>query len=230
MYKLDGQLVELTWLQRFSFFFVSLVVNSFGNALSVASDLGSAPWTASAANLAHTFGGPISWYLMIYTVLIGLLNMVLLGVWNWRRFTGNLIFGLSFSYLVGFFAQFLSQTLQVSAAPVAARFVLDVLAIYLIGVSISVYQRVNWLLHPLDDLTNILRFKFFKGSATAGQMSNFVIALLISLTCYAFSGALVALGIGTLISFFLQGKNIGLSDRIIFPNLIHAPLTGEQRR
>ena len=42
MYYIDGQFYQLGLKQKISFFIVSLVINSFGNGLSVASDMGSA--------------------------------------------------------------------------------------------------------------------------------------------------------------------------------------------
>ena len=33
------------------------------------------------------------------------------------------------------------------------------------------YQRVNWMLHPADDLMQIVRFKFFNGNSTKAMFA-----------------------------------------------------------
>lgn len=230
MYRLDGQILELAWYQRISFFAVSLIVNAFGNALSVASAMGSAPWAAAAANLSFVSGWSIGWYLALFSVLSAVVNVLLIRQFNWRRVLGNIIFGLTFSYLVGLFTSLLVARSGIPEWPLAVRLLLDVVGIWLIGVSISVYQRVNWILHPFDDMTNILRFKYFKGNASAAQMTNFGLALAISLIVFISTHHVVALGFGTIISFLWQGKNIALSDRWVFPKLIHGNVTGESAR
>ena len=51
--------------------------------------------------------------------------------------------------------------------PMVVLYVLiNFLGVTLIGVAISIYQRVNLVLHPADDLFQILRFRYFKGNAT----------------------------------------------------------------
>lgn len=106
MYYLDGQFYQLGLKQKISFFAISLMLNSFGNGLSVATAMGSAPWTAGAANLAHLTGWQIGIFLALFATSIAFLNMFLAMNFNWIRFTGNVLFGLSFSLLVGIFAAF----------------------------------------------------------------------------------------------------------------------------
>ncbi len=125
---------------------------------------------------------------------------------NWRRAIGNVIFGLLFSLFVAEFANLFHPLLApLSLIP---KLIVDLFGIWCIGIGISVIQRANFVLHPLDNLTNVARFKFFRGSAPLGQLSNFIFAVTISLICWALSGKLLSYGIGTIYCFFLQGNNI----------------------
>lgn len=225
MYYIDGQFYQLGLKQKISFFIVSLVINSFGNGLSVASDMGSAPWTASAANLANLTGWQIGIFLALFAIAVAFLNMFLAMNFNWPRLLGNVAFGLSFSFLVGLFSS-LFINLGIHTLPWWLRLPIDFFAIWNIGVAISIYQRVNWVLHPLDDLTNILRFDYFHGNASKAQMSNFIVAIAISLITFLFTHQFVALGIGTIVSFLFQGRNIAWADKYIFKHLVHGDVRG----
>ncbi|CAH1855354.1 YczE/YyaS/YitT family protein [Convivina intestini] len=223
MYYRDGEYYELKPSQTFFYFIVALILNAFGNGLSVASNMGSAPWTAGAANLAHLTGWPISLFLMLISTTVAVANLFFADDFDLRRLIGNVFFGVAFSFLVGFFTSFFTH-LGVTTLPLAWRIPIDLFAVMNVGIGISIYQRVNLIMHPIDDLTNILRFKYFRGNASKAQMSNFVVAIAISLTCFLFSHQLVALNIGTAFSFFFQGKIIAIADRRMFPHLVHGDL------
>lgn len=225
MYYIDGQFYQLGLKQKISFFVISLIVNSFGNGLSVASSMGSAPWTASAANLSNASGLPIGIFLAVVAITVAFLNMFLAMNFNWPRLIGNIIFGLSFSFLVSFFANYF-VSIGIHSLAWWLRIPIDFFGIWTIGVAISIYQRVNWILHPLDDLTNILRFDYFHGNASTAQMSNFSAAIGLSIFAFIFSHQFVALGIGTVLSFFFQGRNIAWSDKHIFKHLVHGDVRG----
>ncbi|MFT8812212.1 hypothetical protein [Oenococcus sp.] len=219
MYYSNGEYFELTFKQKLSYFFISLVIISLGNGLSIAAAMGAAPWSASAVNLANVTHLPTMLFLAIEAILAAVVNLFLVEHINWQRTCGNVIFGLLFSLFVAEFAN-LFRPLFVGLATIP-KVVIDLFGIWCIGIGISVIQRANFVLHPLDNLTNVARFKFFHGSAPLGQLSNFVIAVSISLVCWAMSGQLLSYGIGTAYCFFLQGNNIAWGDRHLFKHLLH---------
>ncbi|MDD9139050.1 hypothetical protein H7198_05470 [Fructobacillus sp. CRL 2054] len=220
MHYRDGQYFELSFRQFFFYFIFSLTLDALGNALSVSTNLGSAPWTAGAANLSKLTGFPIALFLGLTTVLVATANIFFSGKLNWKRFFGNILFGVLFSLMVGIFNGWLA-VLHLNQLPIYEKIIIDIAGLATVGVGISIYQRVNVILHPIDDLTNILRFSYFKGSAPKAQMSNFIVAIFISLTCWLLSGTVVALNIGTAFAFICQGSIIAWSDRHVFPALVH---------
>ncbi|WP_010581518.1 hypothetical protein, partial [Liquorilactobacillus vini] len=131
------------------YFFISIILNSLGNALTVSLNLGSALWTAAAVNLAHATPLSLTWLLLLEGFLAIGLNVLFLHQFDGRRILGNLIFMFCFAYLVGLLSKLLLQTAIVNFN-LGARIFLDCLGIILIAIAISIYQRVNVILHPCD--------------------------------------------------------------------------------
>ncbi|MDF7637603.1 hypothetical protein PT274_04935 [Leuconostocaceae bacterium ESL0958] len=228
MFEENGRYFELSLRQIAFYFILSLTMDALGNGLSIATNLGSAPWTASAANVAHVTGLPIALFLAITTVLVATANVFFAKKFIWKRYFGNIAFGLAFSFMAGLFNSWF-LALGVGTWPVWLKIPTDLLALSIIGAGISIYQRVNFIMHPIDDLTNILRFSYFKGSAPKAQISNFIVAILISITCLLLSGSVVALNIGTAFAFFCQGFIIAWSDQHIFGHLVHGNMAATHK-
>ena len=150
-------------------------------------------------------------------------NVIILKRFDLKRVLGNLIFMIPFSWLVGAFEAWLIK-LGITQLPLWSQVILDCLGVVLIALAISIYQRVNWMLHPVDDLMQILRFKYFKGNATVAQLIVFtppIIAIIISL---CLTHQLYAINIGTLFALAFQGSLVGVFDKMAFPSLKHQNL------
>ncbi|WP_461213781.1 hypothetical protein [Lacticaseibacillus sp. GG6-2] len=207
-------------LGMFSF---SLILNGFGNGLTVAMNLGSALWTSSAVNLSHAFSVSLLTILLLEGVAVVITNTMILGHIDWRRIFGNFLYMIPFSFLVSGFAYVIRLT-PVVDLPLAARVVLDLLGIVCIGSATSIYQRINVLLHPNDDFMQILRFRFLHGNAAAAQPVSFIPPIVLDLLCLLFTHQLYAVNIGTLFSLVAQGAIVGVADRHVFPKLKHRHL------
>lgn len=83
------------------------------------------------------------------------------------------------------------------------------------------YQRVNWMLHPADDLMQIVRFKFFDGNSTKAMFAVYLPAIIIVAITFLISHQIVAINIGTIFGLLFQGPMIGICDRICFKRLKH---------
>ncbi|MFT8324405.1 hypothetical protein [Oenococcus sicerae] len=219
MYYLNGDYYELTLKQKLSYFFISLTIISFGNGLSIAAAMGAAPWSAAAVNLSNITHLPTMLFLAIEAIFAAAVNLLLVDHIDWHRAAGNMVFGLLFSIFVAEFANFFQPFIV--GLPLIIKILIDLIGIWAIGVGISIIQRTNFVMHPLDGLTNLARFKFFHGSAPLGQISNFIVAVSISLVCWLISGKILGYGIGTLYCFFLQGNNIAWGDKHLFKHLLH---------
>lgn len=216
----DGSKRKLTIFEAVFFLVFSIMLNSLGNGLSVASNMGSALWTASAANIAHDFKFNIGSVLIIYGILTVLINTLLLRHIEWRRIIGNLLFTFPYGLLVAFWAHFFREV-GVPDLNVPVRIILTIVGILFLSIAVSMYQRVNLILHPNDDMTNIIRFKYVHGNPAIAQYLNFAIPLTVVIILWVIFHHTVSFNVGTLFSFLFQGSLIGWSDKHIFPRLHH---------
>ncbi|GAY76160.1 MULTISPECIES: YczE/YyaS/YitT family protein [Sporolactobacillus] len=205
------------------YFALSILFNSLGNALTVALNLGSALWTASAVNFTFITGIPLAVVLFAFGVAVIIANAVIIGKLDWHRIIGNVIFMVPFSYLIGILSNYLILW-GINDLPLIVRVVMDCFGVCLISLAISIYQRVNLMLHPVDDLMQIIRFKYFKGSATIAQLVTFMPPILITVICWIIGQHLLAINIGTIFALLFQGSLVGVFDKIVFPSLKHQNL------
>ncbi|MCT4395490.1 hypothetical protein [Periweissella beninensis] len=220
---------NLTGREMSFYLIISLILNSMGNGLTVACNLGSAMWTASAANLALVTRQDISFILILYGILVIGLNIILLGHLEWPRIIGNLLFIGPFGFFVSLWASWFGR-IGVGTLNYGVRLGLDVLGIILLAIAVSIYQRVNLILHPNDDMTNIIRFKYVHGNPILAQLLNFTFPLTIIIIIWIVERKIVAFNIGTLFAFLCQGAIIGWSDQYIFTYLKHRINTLKQQQ
>lgn len=201
----------------------SILLNGFGNGLTVCMNLGSALWTASAVNLSHALHWSLLVVLLVEGVAVTAINVAALGRFQWPHVLGNLLYMVVFAYVVAGFTDLLRLT-PITTWPLAVRVALDIFGLVCIGIAISIYQRVNVIMHPNDDLMQIIRFRWLHGNAGLAQLVAFIPPIAISLGCWAAAGQLYAVNIGTLFSLLCQGTVIGTADRLVFPALKHRHL------
>lgn len=214
---------ELSNVRLLIYFIVSLMFNCLGNALTVALNLGSALWTAAAVNISDVTPVSLSMMLFIFGVLIIITNVILLNKIDVKRIIGNFIFMVPFSTLVGAFSPLLINV-GITSLPLFLRVVLDCMGVVFISVAISIYQRINWMLHPADDLMQIVRFKFFKGNSSLAQLVVFMPPIIAIIVSYALTHQIYAINIGTVFALLFQGGLVGVFDKIVFPDLKHRNL------
>ncbi|MDO1605731.1 hypothetical protein Q2T76_06630 [Lactobacillus sp. YT155] len=209
---------KLSTKEIMGYFTFSILLNSFANALTISTNMGSALWTASATNLADITQISLGNILFVYGILVIVLNTILAGEIDWRRMLGNFIFITPFSYLVQFMTKYLNY-LNIVQLPYIWRVIIDIFGIFLIAVAVSIYLRVNLVLHPNDDLSFILRFKYFKGNPGIAQIVSFIPPIIVIFICYLINRHLVAVNVGTVFSLIFQGFLIGWADKHICRNL-----------
>ncbi|KRM92936.1 hypothetical protein [Liquorilactobacillus cacaonum] len=205
------------------YFIFSIILNSFGNALTVSLNLGSALWTAAAVNIAHATSFSLSFVLILEGVVAIAINLILVGKISPRRIIGYLIFMFPFAYLVGILSHEL-EILGIRNLPIEIKVIVDCLGIVCVATAISIYQRVNLMLHPCDDMMQIIRFKFFKGNSIIAQLVSFLIPIVAIFLAIVSDKQIFAINIGTIFSLLFQGYFVGLADYKIAPSLKHRNL------
>ncbi|WP_125608426.1 hypothetical protein [Lapidilactobacillus bayanensis] len=214
---------RLTMRQQIIYFTVSIILNCLGNGITVALNLGSALWTASAVNISHASGLQLNTILILIAAFAIVVNVFLRGYFSWHAFIGNILFAVPFSILVGWFSKLFLQT-PLMTLPLVARVFLDFGGIMLIGIAISIYQRLNIALHPTDEMMQLVRFKLLHGNAWAAQITSFIPPIIAITITYLLTRQLYAINLGTAFSLLCQGYIIGQADKLVVPKLKHQHL------
>lgn len=143
---------------RLAFLLLSILINVFFDALTVATNMESAVWTASAVNLSHWSNLSLGNTLFLEGLVVAIVNLILLGQFDYFRLFRNLLFIVPFSYLLSWFKQFFFM-LGVPTLPLLWRLILGLIGLIGVAVAVYLYQRANVVMHPNDDLPFILRFR-----------------------------------------------------------------------
>lgn len=197
-----------------------LVMNALGNGLTVATNVGTSPWTASEVNIAQLVGTSVGLPMFCVGVLVAIANQLLIRQWDPLRFFGEIGFIACFSYFVDVFVA-LFTWLGVPRLPFLLRAVLCFLGVATFCCAISIYQRANLIMHPNDDTTNILRFLYCHNRVVVAQLVNFIPPIVIMVVTFLISGRLYAINIGTLFALLANGPLIGFFDRHVWHGLAH---------
>lgn len=210
----------LTLQEKIYYLSISILLNTFGNALTISMNMGSSMWTAASVNISNYFPIQLGTVLLCNALLGIILNIVIDKKIDIPLIIGNFAFIFPFSVLVQFFVQGMGW-LGLPGLPVWLRLILNVAGIFLIAIAISIYQRVNWIIHPLDELTNTIRFKFCNGNPVHAQLLTFSIPIAMLIIMFALSGHLYAVNLGTIAALLCQGSWIGWADKRVFASLPH---------
>lgn len=206
--------------QRWIALFLGLVVNAFGNGLSVASNMGTSPWTASEVNLSHWLGTSVGLAIFVVSCLAAIANQLLLRHWDFPRLLGEVGFVLFFSYFIDIFSTTFTR-MGIMRLSAVVRLLLAITGIVIFCAAISMYQRANLVMHPNDDTTNILRFLYCHDNVIVAQLLTFTPPVIIILVCWINTHQLYAVNWGTLFTLLFNGTLIGLANRLVWPGLHH---------
>lgn len=202
------------------YFGLSIIINSFGNALTVALNLGSPLWTATCVNVSQAIHWSLGNIMVIWGTLLIVINTILIRKIDLKRISKSAIFMVLFSYLVSWLSSILKHSL-IMTMNLPVRILVDLFGICLVSLGVSMYQRVNWMLHPADDLMQIIRFKFFNGNSTKAMFAVYLPAIIIVAVTFLINHRIIAINIGTIFGLLFQGPLIGICDQICFKRLKH---------
>ncbi|WP_141603842.1 YczE/YyaS/YitT family protein [Terrilactibacillus laevilacticus] len=195
---------------------LSILLNAFGNALTVKAALGSAPWTAAGLNISNLLHITVGNALILLGLLALIVDDILRKKWNKMKDIYNFLYLLCFGYFIDLWLLVLTK-FHVNLF--AFRLIVCVFGIMCIGCALSIYLRLNVVLHPFDDMLKILREKYFKGNTVIAQRLSLGVPLCIGLSIGFINHNIVGINIGTVISFLCMGYFI-----IFFDKRIHLTL------
>ncbi|GAA3619178.1 membrane protein [Secundilactobacillus similis DSM 23365 = JCM 2765] len=197
-----------------------LFINAFGNAMSISGNMGSGVWSASAVNLHNWTGVSLGLILTCIGIINALTNQLLIRRFDPKRLIGEVIFVMFYGSFVQFFAGWLDG-LGANTASIPVRILISAGGVVVFCVGISLYQRANIVMHPNDDTTNILRFMYVKGNATASQLLDFAPPIIVIIIAFFATGQILSVNVATVFSILCNGILIATSDKLIWPHLTH---------
>lgn len=124
------------------YFGLSIVINSFGNALTVALNLGSPLWTATCVNVIQAIHWSLGNIMVIWGALLIVINTILIRKIDLKRISKSAIFMVLFSYLVSWLSSILKHSL-IMTMNLPVRILVDLFGICLVSLGVSMYQRVK---------------------------------------------------------------------------------------
>ena len=163
---------------------------------------------------------------MILGMLTSVLNAILMHKWDWKRIAGNFVFMLPFSIFIQWFSDIFNRIMPdaTTLLMVILYVGINFLGVAFIGIVISIYQRVNLVLHPADDLYQIIRFRYCHGNASISMWMSYIPPTIMAIIAAVMQGGIYNFGLGTLFALLFQGAITGWADRHIFPKLKHQAL------
>lgn len=182
--------------------------------------MGSGIWTASAVNMNKWLGIDTGILLMIIGLINAITNQILIHKIDVKRFVGQIIFVLFYGYFIDIFT-FIFDKLGMPHYQILIRTFFAILGIVCFCVAISLYQRANIFMHPNDDTTNILGFRYLKGNATLAQIIDFIPPIIIVIISFVNIHQIYSINIATLVSILLNGVFIATADKYVWPKLKH---------
>ena len=185
-------------LRRFTFYFLGVFILTFGIALSIRSNLGTAPFDALLVGMYRSFGLTIgSW-----EIILGLFLVLCNAVAGKRR---PEFLALLTSFITGagidFWMYLLADWLQPET--ILSRIVCLTIGIVVGGLGIAVNLQADFAPNPLDRsmqvVTSLTGLNF--------AISRALISIVLVFFAFIFGGPI---GVGTIISTFFSGVMINL--------------------
>ncbi len=199
---------------------IGLLLNAMGQGLCIVGAMGSGIWTAAAVNLSAWQGWNIGIVLFVSGVFSAATNQVLIRRIDVPRFVAEVIYAMFYGYFVNIFT-WLFTVWGIGSWPLLARTLVSCFGVVIFCIAISLYQRANIIMHPNDDTSNILRFRYLHGNATASQLVDFIPPIIVTAIAWAFSGKLLGINVATAFSMLFNGVIIAWSDEHVWPHLRH---------
>lgn len=206
---------------------LGLVINALGSGLTVATNVGTNPWTAAELNLCPIISLNIGWTMFGVGVLVIIANQFLIKRFDWLRLVGELIFISCFSYFIDIFVAMFNK-MGVGKLPFYWRVILCLIGVIVFSCATSFYQRANIFMHPNDDTTNILRFLYLRNNVVRAQFVNFLVPMVIAGICFLFTHRLIGINIGTIFCLLFTGPLIAFSDKFLWRSLHHTITTPKE--
>lgn len=199
------------------YLFVSIFLNTLGGALTVIANVGVSPWSAAGINMEYYFSVSLGTALLISSVILHVIVILVEKNIPVRRIIFDFLYMFLYSYGVDSWLYVLKHW---HVESVAMNYVIFFVGMVLVAISISIYVKLDIVLHPIDLFYKMLRDRFFGGSVVKAQLINYGIPIFLAVFFGLLNHNIEALSIGTIIYFLIFGKILATVDKELNIKLI----------
>ena len=192
--------------KRIGIYLLGLLILGCGIDLNTKTQLGVSPIISVAYNIAYLTHIPIGVMTFIYYVLLVIIQWILLG----KKFDYFQFLQIPASLVTSFFIQVFDGVIP-AASSYSSRLMMLILAIVITGIGASLTVGMKIVPNPADGLASVIGEKCHKGFGFGKNLFDGV-SIAISLIGFVFTGGILGIGLGTVISMIFTGRVIALLE------------------
>ncbi|WP_295729384.1 sugar permease [uncultured Limosilactobacillus sp.] len=189
---------------------LAIILNAFGQSLTIVTNMGSMPWPASIVNMMHALHWTMTATIFTEGLVVIVLNAAISGWLNWGGLGKEFAFLIPYSFLMQWFADGW-RFFGVDRLAIGWRLVCDLAGLLVAFAGVASYQQANCC-HPQDDLSMTLK-RHFSVRFTMGF--NLLLPVIIIIVCVLHNQTLYAVHVGTVIGLLAQRRVVTFYDEYL---------------
>ena len=193
--------------KRIGIYLLGLLILGCGIDLNTKTQLGVSPIISVAYNIAYLTHIPIGVMTFIYYVLLVIIQWILLG----KKFDYFQFLQIPASLVTSFFIQVFDGVIP-AASSYSSRLMMLILAIVITGIGASLTVAMKIVPNPAEGLPTLIREKSHKGFGFGKNLFDGVSIAISLIIGFVFTGGILGIGLGTVISMIFTGRVIALLE------------------
>ena len=191
--------------KRIGIYLLGLLILGCGIDLNTKTQLGVSPIISVAYNIAYLTHIPIGVMTFIYYLLLVIIQWILLG----KKFDYFQFLQIPASLVTSLFIQLFDGVI-----PVASSFPART-AIIITGIGASLTVGMKIVPNPADGLASVIGEKCHKGFGFGKNLFDGISIIISLIIGFVFTGGILGIGLGTVISMIFTGRVIALLETSI---------------
>lgn len=196
--------------KRIGMYFLGLLILGCGIDLNTKTQLGVSPIISVAYNIAYLTHIPIGVMTFVYYVLLVIIQWILLG----KKFDYFQFLQIPASLVTSFFIQLFDGIIPIASSQ-STRLMMLILAIIITGIGASLTVGMKIVPNPADGLASVIGEKCHKGFGFGKNLFDGISIIISLIIGFVFTGGILGIGLGTLISMIFTGRVIALLETSI---------------
>lgn len=197
--------------KRYILFFISYLLNAFGNALMVKGSIGSIVWTVTAENFGALAGVSVGLATTIISIVFYTISKIIGKDFKIKDTIYCIVLTIFFGVLIDFFIKIIGAE---SSSYMIINYFYGLIGIIIVCLSSSLAIEVNVAFLAFDDFNKNLKYHVFKGNVVRAITTSVTIGFALAIFFGLLNGDIVNVSFVTLSSFLL-GVIVNIFDRLL---------------